>query len=184
LFLDKEVSMKFFNIKLFMLAIFSFLFSSCQKNISSQKDFSLKEGVRAPDFSAPDETGKVHTLADYKGKKLVLYFYPKDNTPGCTKEACAFRDGIEEFRKNGIEVIGVSTDSVKQHKKFKEKHRLPFALLSDPQKQIIKAYQAVGMLWTKRITYLVDEHQTIVKIYYDVDPVSHAKEILSFFTEK
>src|SRR5262245_14842589 len=104
----------------------------------------LEAGAKAPDFSTTDQNGKQVKLKDYRGKKLVLYFYPKDDTPGCTKEACAFRDHFSEFRKQGVEILGVSIDSEKSHKAFTEKFKLPFFLLADTDKKIVTAYGAWG----------------------------------------
>lgn len=170
--------LNYFNKKIFIL--FVFLFSMCAKN-SAEKNDGIKEGMSAPDFNAYDEEGVMHSLSEYKGKKLVLYFYPKDDTPGCTKQACTFRNGFEEFKKNNIQIVGVSNDSVKKHKKFKQKHHLPFTLLSDPKEKIIKCYDAYGLFLNKRKTFLIDEHQIIVKIFDNVDVIENAREILSFF---
>ncbi|MFP4567498.1 MAG: thioredoxin-dependent thiol peroxidase [Candidatus Woesearchaeota archaeon] len=146
----------------------------------------LKEGDIAPSFSLKDQNGKVHTLKDYTGQKIVLYFYPKDNTPGCTKEACAFRDIYEEYKKNNILVLGISKDTEKSHKNFAEKHNLPFNLLIDENRDILEKYGA----WTKkslygkmfmgiqRITYVIDEKGHILKVYPKVKPEDHAKQIL------
>ena len=100
----------------------------------------LKAGTKAPAFSLPDQNGKVHTLEEYRGKKVILYFYPKDNTPGCTKQACNFGELYPQFREKGAVVLGVSKDSVASHKKFEEKYGLPFTLLSDPELSCIQAY--------------------------------------------
>lgn len=138
---------------------------------------SLQEGQKAPSFSASDQNGKKHQLSDYRGKWLLLYFYPKDNTPGCTKEACSFRDQFEELRGK-VEVLGVSHDGIESHQRFVSKYRLPFLLLSDPKREIIKAYEANGFLFTKRISYLINPEGKIAKVYSKVSPVQHAHEVL------
>jgi len=137
----------------------------------------LKRGDKAPDFSLPDQEEKVHTLGDYKGRWLLLYFYPKDNTPGCTKEACEFRDNFSKLSER-IEIVGVSADSVKSHKGFAEKHRLPFTLLSDSQRKTIKDYGTDGVILAKRASFLINPKGNIEKIYEKVDPSTHAEEVL------
>lgn len=137
----------------------------------------LTENSKAPDFKGYDQNGKMHHLKEYAGKWLLLYFYPKDNTPGCTMEACQLRDHFDDLRKK-IEVVGVSHDKVESHAKFASKYKLPYTLLSDPDKTIIKAYGAKGFLFTKRISYLIDPDGKIAKIYLNVSPKKHAKEIL------
>lgn len=130
---------------------------------------------KAPSFSLPDQNGVTHSLKDYKGKWVLVYFYPKDDTPGCTKEACGFRDIAAEYKKNNVTVIGISKDSVISHKKFAEKYHLTFTLLSDESTETLKAYGAEG---GKRISFLIGLDQTIQKEYLKVDVFSHAKEIL------
>jgi peroxiredoxin Q/BCP len=137
----------------------------------------LKEGKKIIDFSLADENNVVHKLSDYSSGRVLLYFYPKDDTPGCTKEACMITEVYNDFKKAGITVIGISPDSPESHKKFKEKYNLPFILLSDPNKKVIKEYEAFSMLFTKRISYLIDRG-IIIKIYPKVDPASHAMEVL------
>ncbi len=147
----------------------------------------LEVGDKAPDFKTTDQEGKPVSLADFRGKKVVLYFYPKDDTPGCTKEACAFRDGFADYRKRGIEVLGVSADSEKSHKKFAEKFHLPFRLLADTERKIVKDYGAWGekSLYGRlfkgihRITYLIDEKGKIAAVWPKVKPAEHAQEILA-----
>ncbi len=143
-------------------------------------------GDSAPDFQLKDETGKMRALAEFRGKKVVLYFYPKDNTPGCTKEACSFRDGYSILQEAGIVILGVSFDSPESHRKFKEKHRLPFVLLSDEKKEVAKAYGAsggiLGSLMAKRYSYLIDERGKIVYIFKKVDVKNHAEEVLQAFS--
>jgi peroxiredoxin Q/BCP len=141
---------------------------------------------KAPEFSLPDQNGVMYSLTKYKGKWLVVYFYPKDNTPGCTKEACGFRDAAVEYKKKGIEVIGISKDSVSSHKTFAEKYHLSFTLLSDVSKEVIKAYGAWGekkfmgrvFNGVLRKSFLIGPDQTIRKEYQKVDVFIHAKEIL------
>ena len=146
----------------------------------------LKAGDKAPDFKVHDENGKVRSLKDFKGKKLVLYFYPKDNTPGCTKEACNLRDNYTKFKKAGYEVIGVSTDSESSHKKFIEKQSLPFSLLADTDMELVKAYDVYGdkVLYGKkykgvfRTTFVISEKGVIEEVITDVDTSAHAEQIL------
>ncbi len=141
---------------------------------------------KAPNFSLPDQEGVVRSLADFAGSWLIFYFYPKDDTPGCTKEACNFRDNTTEFQKRGTVIVGVSKDSVASHKKFAEKYRLSFPLLSDEKLEVIKAYDAWGekkfmgrtFAGVLRNTYLINPHGEIVKIYEKVNPLVHAHEIL------
>lgn len=130
---------------------------------------------KAPEFNLPDQNNKKHALRNFLRRYVVLYFYPKDDTPGCTREACSMRDNYEELQKKAV-VLGVSADSVKSHKEFAEKYNLPFILLSDPKKSAIKLYQADG-LSIKRITYLIDPNGLIIKTYPKVNPSQHAAEI-------
>lgn len=151
----------------------------------------LKEGDKAPDFSAKDQDGRDVKLADFAGKRVVLYFYPKDDTPGCTKEACSFRDADDVFKAHGIKVLGVSTDSEKSHQKFISKFQLPFDLLADTDKQIVEAYGVWGeksmygkkYMGTLRKTFLIDDGK-IVKIFEKVNVSEHAQEVLAAFGEK
>ena len=143
--------------------------------------------MMAHDFTLPDENGKVHTLSDYKGKWVIVYFYPKDDTPGCTKEACGFRDNLEVFQKMGVVIFGISKDSVASHKKFSEKYQLNFPLLSDESLATIKAYDAWGkkkfmgreFQGIFRKTYLINPQGEIQKIYEKVNPLVHAQEIIT-----
>lgn len=138
------------------------------------------------DFELADQNGEIHKLSDYKGKWVVLYFYPKDDTPGCTKEACNFRDSFREIQKMGVQILGISKDSVKSHKKFAEKYNLNFPILSDESLSVIKAYDAWGekKFWGKtyegifRITYLINPKGEIYKKYEKVNPLTHASEII------
>ncbi len=146
----------------------------------------LKEGQIAPPFSTQMITGEQEapmSLADFHSKKVVLYFYPKDETSGCTKEACAFRDGYSRFTNAGLVVLGCSVDSADAHKDFIRKNSLPFPLLLDPDKKIAKAYGAANGIpilgLDRRITYVIDENGKIIKVYPNVDPSTHAIEILN-----
>ena len=148
-----------------------------------------KEGSVAPDFKANDGNGQTVRLKDLRGEKVVLYFYPKDDTPGCTKEACSFRDAFSDFKKRGIKVLGVSTDSEASHKKFATKYKLPFTLLADPGHAIADAYGVYGekkfmgrtYMGVKRITFLIDEKGKIKKVFETVKPEEHAREVLEAF---
>ena len=147
----------------------------------------LKLSSKAPGISLPDQDGKMHTLADYKGKWILVYFYPKDDTSGCTKEACVIRDNLPDFKKLGCVVLGISADSVKSHEKFKNKYGLNFTLLADEEKEVIKKYGAwqkkkfMGKeyMGIKRMSYLIDPDGIVVKIYPDVKPGEHAGEVLN-----
>jgi peroxiredoxin Q/BCP len=145
------------------------------------KSDSIREGDIAPDFTLVDQNGKAHTLSDYFGQKIVIYFYPKDDTPGCTKEACAIRDGYEEFISERIKVFGISYDDSESHKEFAEKYKLPFTLLSDTDKKTAKLYSANGILFAKRMTFLINEEGRIMKIFKNVDVSDHANEIIDEF---
>jgi len=148
---------------------------------------TLTIGDQAPAFSLPDQQGAMQSLADQRGKWVLLYFYPKDDTPGCTKEACTIRDAWSDFRNKGIVVFGVSTDSVKSHAKFVQKYELPFTLLSDENKELVKAYGVWGpkkfmgreFLGTKRVSFLISPEGRIAKVYAAVKPAEHADEVLS-----
>lgn len=146
----------------------------------------LEIGTKAPDFTLPDQNGVSHSLSDYRGKKVILYFYPKDQTAGCTKEACSFRDRYPQITEKGAVVIGISKDSVKSHKNFEEKQSLPFTLLSDEDTSVIQMYDVwkekkmagrtyMGIV---RSTYLIDEEGVIVKTYDKVKTAVHGDEVL------
>ena len=148
----------------------------------------LEVGVKAPDFTLPDKDGNPVSLSDFLGKKVVLYFYPKDNTPGCTKQACAFAGAYKRFSEKDVAVIGISKDSVASHQKFAEKYELPFILLSDPERQAIEAYGvwqekknygkvSMGVV---RSTYIIDENGMIEKVMPKVKPDTNAAEILAY----
>jgi len=155
--------------------------------MAKEPQLKLKEGDKAPDFSADTGGGGRASLSDFKGKNVVLYFYPKDDTPGCTKEACAFRDAYDKFRKKGAVVLGVSVDPVKSHDKFTEKFKLPFTLLSDPDKKIVQDYGVWGeksfmgrkYMGTHRMTFLIGPDGRIKKIWPKVKPDEHAEEVLA-----
>ena len=146
----------------------------------------LNIGDKAPLFSLPDQNGKVHNLEDYRGQKVVLYFYPKDNTSGCTKQACSFAELYPQFMEKGAVVLGVSKDSVASHKKFEEKYGLPFTLLSDTEKEVIQAYDvwkekknygkvSMGVV---RTTYLIDEEGRILKAFDKVKAANNPAQML------
>jgi len=151
----------------------------------------LKEGDKAPDFTVRDGEGQTVRLKDLRGKKVVLYFYPKDDTPGCTKEACSFRDSFAKFKKRDIEVLGVSFDSEAKHKKFAQKFDLPFRLLADTDRSIAESFGTYGekkfmgrtYMGIHRMTFLIDEKGKIKKIFNKVKPEEHAKEVLAAFDE-
>lgn len=146
----------------------------------------LEIGTKAPAFSLPDQNGKEHSLSDYIGKKVILYFYPKDNTPGCSKQACGFAERYPQFLEKGAVVLGVSKDSVSSHKNFEQKYALPFPLLSDPEKDVIQAYDvwkekknygkvSMGVV---RTTYLIDENGIIVKAMGNVKAAENPGKML------
>ncbi len=142
---------------------------------------------QAPDFSLPDQNGKVHTLSDYAGKWMLLYFYPEDDTPGCTEEACNFRDHLELLTEKELMIVGVSVDSIESHKKFEEKYQLPFTLLSDHNKEAVTSYGVWAeksmygktYMGTHRTSFLIRPDGTIAKIYEKVKPAAHVEEILN-----
>ena len=147
----------------------------------------LEVGTKAPDFELPDQNGDMHKLSDYAGKKVILYFYPKDNTPGCTKQACGFSERYPQFMEKGVVVLGISKDSVASHLKFAQKYDLPFILLSDPELQAIQAY---GVWQEKKLygkvsmgvvrsTYLIDEQGVIARVMPKVKPDTNAADILA-----
>lgn len=148
----------------------------------------LEVGMKAPEFSLYDEKGELHSLNDFKGQKIVIYFYPKDNTPGCTKQACAFKSVYDDFKSKNVKVIGISKDSQKSHKNFINKYELPFLLLSDPETEVIQLYDVwqekkmygktyMGIV---RSTYVIDENGFILKVYKKASPDKNASEILEY----
>ena len=151
----------------------------------------LKERSVAPDFAAKDAKGEIVRLKDLRGQKVVLYFYPRDDTPGCTKEACSFRDAFAQFKRRNIRILGVSVDSEASHSKFTAKYKLPFTLIADPDHAIADAYGVYGekkfmgrtYMGVKRITYLIDEKGKIKKVFEKVKPEEHAQEVLEAFAE-
>lgn len=139
----------------------------------------VKEGDKAPDFRLLSDSGSFVTLSEFKGRKVVLYFYPKDDTPGCTKEACSFRDMNSLFLEKGAAVVGVSADNRESHLNFRSKYNLPFYLLSDPDHKVMETYGA----WegkTIRSTFIIDENGNIIKVFPKVIPESHADEVLKY----
>jgi peroxiredoxin Q/BCP len=146
-------------------------------------------GMPAPQFEGTDQNGNVIKLNSFRGKKIVLYFYPKDNTPGCTAEACSLRDNYNELLKKGFVVIGISPDSIKSHEKFSEKYELPFPLISDPEKKIMTAYGAYGekMMYGKKVTgvlrttFIIDGDGKIEKVIKKVDTKEHAPQIFRLY---
>lgn len=152
----------------------------------------LNEGDFAPDFTTTDQNGNTVKLSDFTGKRVVLYFYPKDDTPGCTKEACSLRDSFDVFEEKGIKILGVSTDSEKSHQKFITKYDLPFDLLADTEKEIVESYGVWGeknmygkkYFGINRTTFLIDKEGKIVKIFKKVKVDEHADEVLTAFGEK
>jgi thioredoxin-dependent peroxiredoxin len=152
---------------------------------------ALKPGDPAPDFSLPDANGHLVNLSDFRGKRVVLYFYPRDNTPGCTKEACGFRDAYSTYQAQDIVVLGISTDDAKSHAKFVQKFDLPFPLLSDADAQVATAYESYGLkkfmgkeyMGISRNTFVIGPDGKIEKIYLKVKPEHHAGEVLNNLTE-
>jgi thioredoxin-dependent peroxiredoxin len=150
---------------------------------------NLKENDLAPGFTARDQNGNEVRLSDYRGQKVVLYFYPKDDTPGCTKEACSFRDANDVYAEKGIKVFGVSTDGEKSHQKFIAKYNLPFTLLADTDKKIVNDYGVYGeksmygkkYMGVNRMTFLIDEDGKIAKVFNKVNVSEHADEVLQAF---
>jgi thioredoxin-dependent peroxiredoxin len=147
---------------------------------------ALQEGMMAPDFTAPITSGKIIHLKDYRGKKTVLYFYPKDDTPGCTVESCGLRDQYQKIRDLGAEVLGVSVDGVESHKHFTEKFHLPFQLVADSDHMITKTYGVLNDKSNKarRVTFLIDEEGRIFKIFQTVKPDQHPQEVLDALSGK
>ncbi|WP_455017411.1 thioredoxin-dependent thiol peroxidase [Oribacterium sinus] len=146
----------------------------------------LEIGTKAPDFTLPDQNGNMHSLSEYRGKKVILYFYPKDNTAGCTKQACGFAERYPQFTEKGAVVLGISKDSVASHKKFEEKYGLPFTLLADPELAAIQAYDVwqekknygKTYMGVVRSTYLIDENGKIVKAFEKVKAADNPEQML------
>lgn len=152
----------------------------------------LQPGTKAPDFTLPDQNGELHSLSDYRGRKIILYFYPKDSTAGCTKQACGYSERVPHFTERGVEIIGVSKDSVASHKKFETRYGLAFTLLSDPDRKVLEAYDvwkektsagkaSMGVL---RTTYLIDEQGTILRASDRVKAADDAETMLKAVGEK
>lgn len=147
----------------------------------------LSTGNQAPDFELLDNEGKLHKLSDYQGQTIVVYFYPKDDTPGCTKEACSFRDAYADFREAGVEVIGISQDNEKSHTKFIQKYELPFVLLSDPDHQVCEAFGVWGLKkymgreyeGVYRTTFVIGPDGVIKRVFEEVKPADHSHEVLA-----
>jgi len=146
----------------------------------------LQKGTKAPGFELKDSEGSTHKLSDYSGKSVVLYFYPKDDTPGCTKEACSFRDSYADFKEAGVTIIGISPDKVESHKKFKDKYSLPFTLLADPDHQVCEAYGVWGLKKSYgreyegvyRTTFIIGPEGKIQRVFENVKPSDHSQEVL------
>ena len=146
----------------------------------------IEEGKRAPDFELQSDSGETVRLSDFRGKRVVLYFYPKDDTPGCTTEACEFRDAYDVYRRRGIEILGVSPDNVASHEKFKSKHDLPFTLLADPNHETAERYGVWGersfagktYMGINRSTFLIDEDGNVVRAMLGIKPAGHAAAVL------
>jgi len=145
---------------------------------ANNQTVELKVGDKAPSFSLYDQDNKLHKLSDYKGQRLIIYYFPKADTPGWTKEACGFRDIYSEYKRAGIKVFGISYDSSKSLKKFKKKYVLPFDFLSDSKKEVAVKYGAAGTGWPKRITFIIDKNSRIEKIYKKMNVNTHAEQIL------
>ena len=153
---------------------------------------TISAGEPAPEFTLADEEGRMHSLSDYSGKPVVLYFYPKDDTPGCTKEACGFRDDYSAYEEAGVVILGVSPDTSKSHAKFKTKYELPFTLLADPDHDVLKLYGVWGLKKSFgreyegvfRTTFLIGGDGNILKVFKKVKPAVHSAEILSALDDK
>lgn len=151
----------------------------------------LAVGTVAPDFTLPDQNGVMHTLKDFRGKKVILYFYPKDMTSGCTKQACGFAERYPQFTERGVEILGVSKDSVASHKRFEEKYGLPFPLLADPERKVIEAYgvwqekKSAGKvsMGVVRTTYLIDEKGVIIRAESQVKAADNPEQMLQVISE-
>lgn len=149
-------------------------------------DIKIKQGHTAPSFEGPTSDGSKLALKDFLGRKnVVLYFYPKDDTPGCTKEACSFRDNLQSVREMGAEIIGVSLDSIESHRRFSTKYNLPFPLISDEKKKIAKAYGALRDTGTStnRVTFIIDKKGKVAKVFPKVDVTKHTDEVVAALKE-
>ena len=149
----------------------------------------ISSGIPAPEFSLPDETGAIRTLSEFRGHPVILYFYPKDDTPGCTTEACNFRDNYSQYTRAGITILGVSPDTSKSHAKFKTKYGLPFPLLADAEHKVCELYEVWGLKKNYgrefngvfRTTFLIDENGKIIHVFKNVKPAEHSAEVLAEF---
>jgi peroxiredoxin Q/BCP len=174
------------NIQMMLVAAIVLMGTGCTAESKKGKHMAtVVVGSMAPDFTLSDQNGKMHTLSSYRGQRVALYFYPKDETPGCTKEACSIRDGRQQLLDAGIVVLGVSYDSVKSHLAFAKKHNLNFTLLSDSTKEVSELYGAKGLLglMPNRYTYLIDEEGKIVAVMTKVNVSDHADEIIAAFNK-
>jgi peroxiredoxin Q/BCP len=169
------------------LIITTLVLTSCKQSKKNKNSPNATIGSIAPNFSLQDQDGKTHILARYKGKKIALYFYPKDESPNCTKQACSLRDGYSELKEQGIVLLGVSFDSASKHQKFSTKHKLPFPILSDHNKTVTKQYNAVQNLlvvqFPKRLTYLINKDGLIVDIIKNPNVKNHAQQIIDRFNQ-
>ena len=169
--------MKYILLVLCLFVIFLSLNCLC-------KNKKLIRGQIAPAFSLCDAEGNIHNLSDFKGKKIALFFYPKDGTPYCTQEACSLRDNYGLLEQHGITVIGISADKPKKHQAFIEKHKLPFLLLSDPQQKVIKEYGTKGFIFNDRVTFCINPDGTIACVIDKVNVRNHAKQIIDCFNKQ
>jgi thioredoxin-dependent peroxiredoxin len=170
--------------RLSFLLLLSLLFGAWVPAHADEPAAALPQvGQPAPDFRLQDQNGKWHTPADHKGHWVVLYFYPKDFTPGCTTEVCAFRDDVAKLRQQGADVLGVSLDDVKSHAEFAEKYHVPFPLLSDADSKTAQAYgvlaSKLGFKYARRTTFLIDPQGRVAKVYPDVDPEKNSAQVLA-----
>ncbi len=170
-----------------MLAARSFLLSLLTLAVSASASEFVAVGHPAPEFELPDQTGQLHSLEDYRDQWVVLYFYPKDETPGCTTEACEFRDNIFAFREMNAQILGVSMDDVESHQRFAENHNLPFPLLADTDGDAAEAYgvktRMLGIRVAKRQTFLIGPDGRLAKHYEKVDPATHSEQVLADLKE-
>ena len=168
-----------------LVMVCAFALGAASAFAADEKAAGPQDGQAAPDFKLQDQHGKWHTLAENHGKWLVLYFYPKDFTPGCTTEVCTFRDDVIKLHKAGAEVYGVSLDDVESHAKFAEKYHVPFPLLADADKSVAKAYgvltfsEKMNLNYAKRETFVIDPHGKVAKHYLDVDPKENSAQVLA-----
>jgi peroxiredoxin Q/BCP len=171
--------------KLILISVVLALLVGVSLQLRASQDVP-KPGTIAPDFALPDQHGVLRRLGDFRGKWVVLYFYPKDETPGCTTEACAFRDDWQALSELNAQVIGISLDNAQSHAQFATKYQLPFALLSDASGEVVARYGALTNLlllkWAKRYTFVIAPDGKIARAYLDVDPSRHSREVIEFLT--